>query len=159
MIKLKRYFAFMLSVVLCFDILFFAGCAKHPDCNVQVIKQMSKKNIYLPDASANEISYYLKNSDRWKLIPRDKSGKPDHFNAHKAARAGHTVLAVYNTGNEESGHVAILNGKKDMFWSSKYNAYVPYAYGSVKGSKPKTIPLSYQFSYDKEPMVDYYIYK
>ncbi|MDR2427053.1 MAG: hypothetical protein LBD46_07765 [Endomicrobium sp.] len=118
---------------------------------------MKEKKIYLPRSSANDIDIYLKSSRHWEKIPTTPAGKLNHKVAYNAAKSGKYVLAAYN-GGAKSGHIAIVNGKKEMSYSKNYNAYVPYALGSVRGRKPKLIPLSYQFSADKEPKINYYIY-
>jgi hypothetical protein len=151
--KLIFYFCSFVFIVM------FASCFGKNDnlCNLYVIDVMKGKKIYLPSSSANDIDVYLKSSPDWKTIPRI-AGKLDHKAAHNAAKSGKYVLATYN-GGKRSGHIAIVNGKKSMAQSKNYNAYVPYASGSVRGRKPELLPLSYQFSADKEPQMSYYIYK
>lgn len=139
-----------------------SSCASAPKklrCNFYVTEEMTKKNIYLPDTTANSIDNYMRVSEEWKKIPKTKNGNLDHSAAYKAAKAGKIVIASYNTGTSSNGHVVIVSGKKKMEWSSKYNANVPYAKGSINGSKPKLTLLSYQFSADKQPRMNYYIYQ
>jgi hypothetical protein len=140
-------------------IVLFPSCFGKNDnlCNLYVIDIMKEKNIYLPSSGANDIDIYLERSADWEKIPRI-DGKLNHKAAYSAAKSGKYVLATYN-GGKRSGHIAIVNGKKGMTQSKNYNAYVPYASGSVHGRKPELIPLSYQFSADKEPKMTYYIYK
>lgn len=140
--------------------LLISSCAKtgRLRCNLYVTQQMEKKNIYLPDTTANAIDNYMSASQEWTKIPRTAKGGLDHSAAHKAAKSGNTVLASYNAGAGENGHIVIINGKKKMEWSAKYNANVPYASGSVNGKKPEIMLLSYQFSADKQPKMNYYIY-
>ncbi|WP_424245252.1 hypothetical protein Dip510_000284 [Elusimicrobium posterum] len=108
----KRH-VFVLFALLVFVL---AGCsaARKPHCNLHVIDLMNKKNIYLPDTNANGLDNYLKRSSEWTRIPRKSNGKLDHNAAYKAARKG-TVLATYNTGNNNSGHVVMVYGKKRWF--------------------------------------------
>ena len=146
---------FMLIAVSCY------GCAakqKNLRCNLYVIDVLKTKNIYLPSSSANDIDGYLKKSPLWKKIPKKSDGKLDHLSAYNAAKSAKYVLATYNGGNK-NGHVAIVNGKKGMSFSKSYNAYVPYAVGSVRGREPELLPLSYQFSADKEYGMNYFIYQ
>ena len=126
-------------------------------CNLYVIDVMKEKQIYLPSSSANDIDIYLKSSAKWEKIPRTASGKLNHKGAYDAAKSGKYVLATYN-GGAKNGHVAIVNGKKGLAQSKSYNAYVPYAIGSVRGREPELVPISYQFNADKEPKMSYFIY-
>ncbi|MCL2335255.1 MAG: hypothetical protein FWC57_04250 [Endomicrobia bacterium] len=140
---------------------FLASCAAGNGslrCNLYVIDEMNKKEIWLPRKDANEIDSYMKKSSKWKLIPRTANGRLDHAKAYEYAKAGKTVIASYNTGTSANGHVAIVNGKKPMAWSKGYKAYVPYATGSVRGRDPETTTLAYQFSADKEPRMSYFVY-
>ena len=128
-------------------------------CNLYVIDQMSKKNIYLPDTNANGIDSYLKSSKQWQQIARKSNGRLDHETSYKAAKKGKTVLVTYNTGNNSNGHIAVVYGKKKMAHSKNYNAYVPYVNGAVKGKKAGISLLSYQFARDKESKMNYFLYR
>ena len=136
------------------------SCAAKKDlrCNFHVIDLMKEKNIYLPASNANDIDIYLKSSSEWERIPKIDNDKLNHKSAYAAAKSGRIVLAVYNTGTQKNGHIVMVAGDKTMAWSGGYNAYVPYASGSVQGRKPEVLPLSYQFSADKEPKINYFIY-
>lgn len=127
-------------------------------CNLYVRDIMREKNIYLPSSSANDIYIYLHSCSLWRKIPRAANGKLNHKAAYAAAKSGKYVLAAYN-GGRKNGHVAIVDGRKGFFYSKGYNDYVPYACGSVKGRTPELVPLSYQFSADKEPAMNYFIYE
>jgi len=137
-----------------------SGCAatSQPKCNIHVINLMQKKNIYLPDTSANGLDNYLRNSKDWTRLPR-KDGRLDHKTAYAAAKSGKTVLAAYNSGAQKSGHIVEIYGSRPMRWSKSFNAYVPYSSGSVNGKKARVTPLSDQFGADKEPKMNYYVYK
>lgn len=134
------------------------GGSKMLRCNLHVIEVMSQRNIYIPQTNANGIDNYLKKSSDWTTIPKLKNKKLDHGAAYKAARSGKTVLAAYNTGSGKSGHIVVIYGKKKMQWSQTFKAQVPYASGSVQGRNPSITLLSQQFSADKEPKMNYYIY-
>ncbi|MDR1942459.1 MAG: hypothetical protein LBQ47_09050 [Endomicrobium sp.] len=127
-------------------------------CSDYVINSLYERKIYLPKTSANGLDFHMRASQQWRLIKRTPKGKLDHQSAFTAAKSGLTVICAYNTGSSKSGHVAVVDGKKQMFWSDKYKASVPYVSGSVEGRKPVTEPLSYQFSADKEPKMSYYVY-
>ncbi|MCL2145531.1 MAG: hypothetical protein FWH43_08595 [Endomicrobia bacterium] len=140
----------------------FQACSaanKNLKCNLYVIDAVKKKNIYLPSSNANDIDVYLKSSPQWVKIPKLGNGKLNHKAAYDAAKSGKTVIASYNTGNEKNGHVALVDASKPMTFSKNYGAYVPYASGSVQGRKPELLPMSYQFSADKEPKMSYFMYK
>jgi len=136
----------------------FAACAPKPalKCNLHVIEEMSARRIYLPDKNANELDAYLKKSKDWQLIPKTNN-KLNHEAAYKAAKSGRAVLASYPAG-KRSGHIVVIHGKKKPAWSNSWRAAVPYTSGSRNGEKVKIKPLSYQFSKDKEPAINYFIY-
>jgi len=138
--------------------LFFASCAKNLRCNLYVIDEMDKKNIYVPHKDANYIDSYLKKSKKWKMLARTAKGRLNHAKAYGFAKAGKTVIVSYNAGPGCNGHVAIVDGTKQMIWSPKFGASVPYASGSVRGRDPESLPLSRQFSADKEPAMNYFVY-
>jgi hypothetical protein len=127
------------------------------NCNVYVIEEMQRIGIPFAEARANTLDRYLDKSYNWQKVKR-KKGKLDHESAHEAAKNGGVVLVTYNTKNRQSGHIAILDGSKQLYWSSSYNAHIPYVSGSVKGKRPKIMPLSKQFAASKEPKMNYYIY-
>lgn len=159
MINKSKFIVF----ICCFLVLFASSpvySAKNSGlrCNLYVIEVMKENKIYLPSSNANDIDTYLKSSDKWEIIQRMPNGKLNHKAAYNAAKSGKYVLATYN-GGKKNGHVAIVNGKKSMEYSKGYNAAVPYASGSVRGRKPELIPISYQFSSDKEPKMSYFMYK
>jgi len=134
-----------------------SGTAHHRHCNLFVIHEMQKRGIHLPSSSANAIDVHLKNSRDWRQIPRLRSGRLDHAAAHNAARRN-VVLVSYNSGSSRSGHVAIVEGRMPMGWSNSFNANVPHASGPVRGSRPKTVLLSFQFAANKEPRMNYFVY-
>ena len=139
-------------------ILFCAACAtgnKTLKCNLHVIKEMSTRRIYLPDANANELDAYLKSSKDWRLIPK-KNNKLDHGSAYKSAKAGGSVLASYP--GKRNGHIVVVYGRKKPEWSNSWKADLPYVSGSRMGEKVKIKLLSYQFSKDKEPRINYFVY-
>jgi len=145
-------FITILSILLC------AGCAtgnKTNKCNLHAINEMSARRIYLPDATANELDAYLKSSKDWKLIPK-KNNKLDHGSAYKSAKAGGSVLASYP--GKSNGHIVVVYGKKKPQWSDSWKADLPYVSGSRQGEEVKIKLLSYQFSKDKEPHINYFIY-
>lgn len=156
--KTNRVLYLFLSVFLISALFIYFGCVRTLKCNIYITEQMTKRNIYLPDTNASDIERYLSSSQDWYLIPRMPNGKLDHQSAYTASKSGKTVIAAYNPGSGKSGHLALINSKKPLFWSSNYNAYVPYASGSVRGRKAEITPLSYQFSPDKEPEIKYYVY-
>jgi hypothetical protein len=151
---IKYFFCLVFSILLaaCF------AANKNLKCNLYVIDAMKKKKVYLPHQSANNLAAYLESSPQWKKIPRTSKGKLNHKAAYNAAKSGKNVLASYS-GKTKNGHIVVISAKKEPVYSKKYNAYVPYAHGSVNGNKPKLLPLSYQFSADKEPKIDYFVYE
>jgi hypothetical protein len=150
---------FNVGVVLLAAVLAYSCTAGRLQCSDYVIKTLSERKIRLPQTSANGLDVHMRNSPQWRPIKRTPKGKLDHQAAFTAAKSGLTVICAYNTGNSKSGHVAVVNGKKQMFWSDKYNDYVPYVSGSAEGRKPAVEPLSFQFSSDKEPKMNYYVYQ
>jgi len=119
---------------------------------------MKQKHIYLPQANANGLDNYLKNSKDWIKVPR-VNGKLDHAAAYNAAKNGRAALVTYNTGAGRSGHIAEVSGKKKPAWSPSYNSLVPYVDGTVNGRSAGLSLLSKQFSAGKEKKMNYYIYK
>ena len=134
-----------------------ASTGSAPSCNLYVISLMKQKHIYLPQANANGLDNYLKNSKDWIKVPRI-NGKLDHQSAYLAAKTGRATIATYNTGSGRSGHIAEVYGKKRMQWSMGFNALVPYVDGTVNGRRPEISLLSQQFQPSKEKKINYYIY-
>jgi len=127
-------------------------------CNLDAVAELKDRNITLPCLSANEIDDYLRNSPDWKLIARI-NGKLDHGAAYIAARSRKAIVVTYNSRNaKRSGHIAVVSGHKPMAYSPSFGTDVPYAWGSVNGADPELTLLSYQFSADKEPYMNYYVY-
>lgn len=141
-------------------LLLAAGCASRPlKCNIHVIELMDKRGIHLPNTNANNLDNYLRKSPDWQRIPKLKNGKLNHQAAYKAARSRKAVLLAYHSGSGKSGHIVMVYKKKKPIWSNNFKAKVPYVSGSVQGRKAKITPLSNQFSPDKEPRMNYYMYK
>ncbi|MDR0291935.1 MAG: hypothetical protein LBI01_04110 [Elusimicrobium sp.] len=134
-----------------------AATSAAPSCNLYVIALMKQKNIYLPQANANGLDNYLKDSKDWIKVPRI-NGKLNHKAAYLAANTGRVALATYNTHSGRSGHIAEVYGKKKMEWSMGFNALVPYVNSTVNGRKPGVSLLSQQFKPSKESRMNYYIY-
>lgn len=143
-------------------------------CNYYARERLLKEGIYMPpDQNANAIKDYMdQNPQNWEKIPRqtDEKGNPtehlDHQAAHDAAKNGDTVVVVYKNPNpspDEHGHIALVDGKKEMQTSGKkfWNTDVPqidgyHSDGTDKGIKTES--LSKQFSPKREPYMDYYRY-
>lgn len=138
---------------------FLCACASTPKCNIYVIDELSKKDIYIPEGNANQIYNYLSKSPDWQTAERTASGRLNHPAAYAAAKDKKTVVAAYHSGSKASGHVVTVYGKKKMAYSPAFGAEVPYVKGSRNGSKPTINLLSYQFSAKKEPRMNYFIYK
>ncbi len=143
-------------------------------CNYYARERLLKEGIYMPpDQNANAIKDYMdQNPQNWEKLPKktDAQGNPtgllDHQAAHDAAKNGDTVVVVYKNPNpspDEHGHIALVDGKKEMQTSGKkfWNTDVPqidgyHSDGTDKGIKTES--LSKQFSPKREPYMDYYRY-
>ena len=138
-------------------------------CNMYTRDQLLKQGIYMPPGqNANQIKDHMDNNpENWEKIPRqtDEKGNPtghlDHQAAHDAAKNGDTVVVVYKNPNpspEEHGHIAQVEGTAEMQPSGKWgNIQVPSINGyNSSDDKIKTESLSWQFTPDKEPNMDYY---
>jgi len=160
-IKSLKHFIKFLPFCLLFSFLLQSCAARRAaplQCNVYVINQMSKKNINLPNADANGLDRYMSSSSNWKKISRLSKNKLNHKEAHKLAKSGKIVIAAYNTRSKRSGHIAIVSGKKSLYWSNSFKTYVPHVDGSVNGKPAKITPLSQQFSPSKESNMNYFVY-
>ena len=151
-----------------------AGEKSEVRCNFYVRDQLLKQGIYMPpNQNANQIKDYMDNNSQiWEKMPKatDEKGNPtehlDHQAAYDAAKNGDTVVVVYKNPNpspEEHGHIARVDGQKEMQTSGKkfWDTDVPqidgyHSDGTDKGIKIES--LSKQFSPKREPYMDYYRY-
>ncbi|MDR0822317.1 MAG: hypothetical protein LBN20_00855 [Endomicrobium sp.] len=156
---MKKRIKFLFLIALVFILMSACAARRSPlQCNTYVINQMSKQRVYLPQANANGLDNYMSKSSNWKKIPRLSNKKLNHKEAHKLVRAGKIVIVTYNTHSKRSGHIALLAGKRFMYWSQGFKADVPYVDGSLNGKPASITPLSHQFSPNKEPNMNYFVY-
>ena len=111
-----------------------------------------------------------KKGSGWEKLPKKvdalghSTGKLDHQEAQRRAEAGGTVVAIYhNPNNAKHGHIALVNAKAGMQNSGRayWDTQVPSidGYNTQKKEVREGEPLSKQFGKDKEPYMDYYVYK
>ena len=73
------------------------------------------------------------------------------------------VATYHNPNNAKHGHIALVNAKAGMQNSGRayWDTQVPSidGYNTQKKEVREGEPLSKQFGKDKEPYMDYYVYK
>ena len=138
-------------------------------CNFYARNRLLNEGIYMPpEQNANQIKDYVDNNPQvWEKIPRkkDDENRPtkhlNHQAAYKAAANGDTVIVVYkNPDLADHGHIALVDGQKEMRLSEKWhNIKLPTIDGyNSSHKKIETESLSWQFTQDREPDMDYYRY-
>lgn len=142
-----------------------------PWCNYyERQKDLERGILNPPHETADQRHARMNRSNSiWEKIPKqtDEKGRPteklNHEAALQAARAGRIVKISYRssgTGKDRHGHIAEVDGSKDLFYSAKWRTRVPYIDGYCAASgRAANQPLSMQFSPDKEARMDYFIYK
>lgn len=149
----------------------YCAQTKLPYCNIYVRDRLCRQKIYIPPGlTANEINIFLnRHPETWRKIPKrvvPSSGfcaKLDHRAAHGEAASGRTVLVVYqNPAEGQAGHIALLNASAGLCVSGP--KYWGCSVVAVDGYNPKTRrvetgeSLSKQFSPQKEPFMDYFVF-
>lgn len=145
---------------------------QQPYCNIYARHRLLQQGIYMePYKNANQmIDDMDKKGSGWEKLPKkvDEQDKPtsklDHPEAQRRAEAGYTVVAIYhNPNNAKHGHIALVNAKAGMQNSGRayWDTQVPSidGYNTQKKEVQEGEPLSKQFGKDKEPYMDYYVYK
>ncbi len=142
-----------------------------PYCNIYARDRMLKKGIYMPPGqSANQMIEHMESHpESFEKLPKknDADGNPtllDHQQAQDLSKKGHTVVATYhNPSDEDHGHIAIVNGKAGMkkSGSEHWGTNVPSVdgYNTTEKHIIEGQSLSWQFSKDREPRMDYYVFK
>lgn len=143
-----------------------------PYCNIYARDRLLNKGIYMePGKNANQMIEAMdKKGSGWEKLPKktdaedNPTGKLDHQEAQRRAEAGETVVATYhNPNNTNHGHISIVNPNAGMKNSGRdyWDTQVPSVdgYNTQQEKVQEGEALSKQFGKDKEPDMDYYVYK